>query len=298
MKGIITEIMRFSLKDGPGIRTTVFLKGCNMACKWCHNPETLALAPQLMRYPDRCIGCGACLAVCEHGAFSENDGVAAYDPINCVSCGACADSCFSGALVMSGLEMSIEDVMAEVLQDADYYRNSGGGLTISGGEAASQPEFTTALLRAAKAAGIPTAIETNMLAEWPVYESMLPHLDLVMLDIKLSCDAAHKKWTGVGNKAILENVRRISETKPTIVRTPVIPGVNDTEDEIRNIAGIVRGLKNIVSFELLLYNPLGESKYEALGLEHLFKGAKPAAEGQAERLRAAAETAGFPVKVM
>jgi len=309
MDGIITEIMRFSLKDGPGIRTTVFLKGCNMACKWCHNPETLSMRPQLMRYPKRCIGCGECAGACPNGALvftADGGGLsgtgAAANPIEfhrdkCVSCGACADKCFSGALALSGITMSLDDVMAEVIQDIDYYNNSGGGLTIGGGEAACQPEFTVELLKTAKEAGVSTAIETNMYADWQVYERMLPYLDLVMLDIKHSDDAEHRKWTGAGNAEVIANTKRITKCKPSIVRTPVIPGVNDTPDEIARIAEIVKSLNNIIGFELLLYNPLGESKYTALDAEHEFRGARPSGAEQAELLYGAAQAAGVPIKI-
>lgn len=300
MDGIITEIMRFSLKDGPGIRTTVFLKGCNMACKWCHNPETLSMRPQLMRYPQKCIGCGECVRACPNGALAAGDGSGGgiiYYPEKCVSCGACAGDCFSGALVISGKKMSVGEVMAEIIQDMDYYRNSGGGVTISGGEAACQPDFTAELLKAARDAGIRTAIETNMHADWNAYEKMLPYLDLVMLDIKLSDDAVHEKWTGVGNATVLENARRISGLKPTIVRTPIIPGVTDDPGEIHKIAEIVKTLPNVTGFELLLYNPLGESKYEALGEAHEFKGARPQGAELAGRLLEAAKASGVPVKI-
>jgi len=299
--GILTEIMRFSLKDGPGIRTTVFLKGCNMACKWCHNPETLSPEPQLMRYPALCIGCLACLGACPNGALElagAGGGAIAYRREQCVACGACADRCYSGALVISGVRMGVGDVMREVMQDADYYRNSGGGLTVGGGEAGCQPEFTAELLRAAKEAGVSTAIETNMLADWPVYEQMLPYLDLVMLDIKCGDDAEHRKWTGAGNAEILANARRISELKPTIIRTPVIPGVNDNAEEIAKIADIVGTMKNIICYELLLFNPLGEGKYAALGAANAFMGARPAGERLSAELKAAAQRAGVPVKIL
>ncbi|MCL2060729.1 MAG: glycyl-radical enzyme activating protein [Oscillospiraceae bacterium] len=310
MDGIITEIMRFSLKDGPGIRTTVFLKGCNMACKWCHNPETLSMRPQLMHYPELCIGCGACIgvdyatgtsgaAVCPHGAIESAGGAGgiALHRERCVACGACVDKCFSGALVISGTKMSVADVMTEILQDIDYYKNSGGGLTIGGGEPACQSEFMLGLLKAAKEAGIQTAIETNMHADWDIYEKALPYLDLVMLDIKLSDDADHMKWTGTGNANLLANIRKITDIKPTIIRVPVIPGVNDNEAEIGKIAQIAKDLKNIISIELLLYNPLGESKYAALGMDYSFRGQRPQGAGLAGSLQAAAQAAGVPVKI-
>jgi pyruvate formate lyase activating enzyme len=293
--------MRFSLRDGPGIRTTVFLKGCNMACKWCHNPETLSIRPQLMRYPEKCIGCLSCARACKSGAavvegYGPNSRLA-YCREKCTDCGACADGCYAGALVMSGVEMGVDEVMAEVMQDANYYRNSGGGVTLSGGEATAQPEFALALLEACKKAGISTAIETNMQADWAVYEKMIPVLDLVMLDIKLSGDAAHKKWTGVGNAKLLENAKKISGRLPTIVRTPVIPGVNDTEAEIGSIAGVVKGLGGVEYYELLLYNPLGESKYQALGMDNMFEGQKPQDGEKQALLEAAAKRCGREVRV-
>jgi pyruvate formate lyase activating enzyme len=294
--------MRFSLKDGPGIRTTVFLKGCNMACKWCHNPETLSIKPQLMRYPEKCIGCQSCARACKRGA-SALDGYGrsatlAYCREKCSDCGACADVCYSGALAMSGRDMSVAEVMSEVEQDANYYRNSGGGVTVSGGEAMAQPEFTLGILAACKSAGISTAIETNMHADWPMYEKLIPALDLVMLDIKLSGSGEHKKWTGVGNEKLLENAKRIAGRLPTIVRTPVIPGVNEAEKEIENIAAIVKGLgDNVRYYELLLYNPLGEGKYRALGMQNAFEGQKPQAGEMQARLGAAARKCGKEVRI-
>ena len=294
VKGIVTEIQRFSLKDGPGIRTTVFLKGCNMACQWCHNPETISPRPQLLRYPHLCIGCGACAAVCNTGAIGPDGFVRE----KCMECGMCTNECFSGALEMAGIEMDVDAVMREVLQDADYYRNSGGGLTISGGEVICQPEFACALLESAKAAGISAAIETNMHADWAVYEKLIPLLDLVMPDIKIISGNAHTKWTGVCNRPVLENIRRLSDAGiPVIIRTPVIPGVNDDPGEIELIAGFIAGLGNVQYYELLLYNPLGEGKYSALGIENRFRGAMPSDAGKQALLLKAAEKAGVPVRI-
>ncbi len=252
-----------------------------------------------MVYPEKCLGCGACVRACKSGARSIKDGRLRYDRALCTGCGACAGSCFTGALVLSGREMTVEQVMGEILQDRAYYENSGGGVTLSGGELTTQPEFAKALLEAIKAQGISTALETNMHAPWHIYESLLPLVDLVMFDIKIFDAAAHKKWTGVGNDRILKNAKRLAESgKDFLVRTPVIPGVNDAEEEIGNIAEFVGGLGGAQYYELLLFNPLGESKYQALEADNRFKGARPSPQDTAERLRRTAERrSGLPVRV-
>lgn len=300
MKGIITDIQRFSLKDGPGIRTTVFFKGCNMACKWCHNPETLSIAPQLLCYPQKCIKCGSCVMMCPTGSrFLDEKGMLVYNRGKCIHCGTCANNCFSGALILSGRWMDVDEVMAEVIQDADYYRNSGGGVTLSGGEVTMQYEFAGELLAALKAKGISTAVETNMLANWSRYEELIPCLDMVMMDIKLFSEEKHRKWTGVGNQNILENIRKMSDTGiPIIVRTPVIPGVNDDEGEIGRIADFIASLRHVEYYELLQFNPLGESKYNALGLENEFAGVRPLDAEHMEPLAKAAERSRVPVRII
>jgi pyruvate formate lyase activating enzyme len=239
---------------------------------------------------------------CKYGAtviegYGPGSKLAFYKD-KCVNCGACADVCYTGARVMSGKEMSVDEVMTEVLQDINYYQNSGGGVTISGGEVSVQHEFALAILAACKKAGIHTAIETNMHADWRVFERLIPELDLVMLDAKLFDNESHRKWTGVSNSLILENIKKISQCLPIIVRTPVIPGVNDTEEEIAKIASFVKGLDNVEYYELLLYNPLGESKYQALGMENQFSGQKPQSGEKKRLLMKAAEACDKVVKVL
>lgn len=200
---------------------------------------------------------------------------------------------------MSGKEMTVEEVMSEVLQDRAYYRNSGGGVTLSGGEVSTQPEFAVELLKALKNENISTAIETNLYAPWKVYESLMPFVDLVMFDIKIFDNSTHKKLTGVSNQRILENAKRIADSgKPYLVRTPVIPGVNDNEEEIGNIAEYVGGLGGAQYYELLLFNPLGESKYDALQVKNDFAGTRPTKTEGAERLEQVAKRkSGLPVRI-
>lgn len=299
MKGIVTDIQRFSLKDGPGIRTTVFLQGCNMACAWCHNPETIARKPRLLYYETNCIRCGKCLDVCPAGALRIRETEIAIDRAKCLCCGTCAGICFPGALVMSGKGMDSEQVMEQILEDQAYYRNSGGGVTLSGGEVLMQPEFALELLTRCREAGISTAIESNLNVEWSVLERLLPVIDLVMCDIKLMDEQQHKRWTGVSNLRILENAQKLADRKiPMIIRTPVIPGVNRSEEAIGAIAAYIAGLQgNLLYYELLNFNPLGDAKYKGLEMENRFSGEKPAEKDVMERLAQTAGNWGIAVRI-
>lgn len=266
---LITDIQRFSVHDGPGIRTTVFLKGCNLSCRWCHNPETISPRPQLQVFPNRCIGCSACVKACPRGAHVEADGRRKFDRSRCAACGACSATCYAGVLTMVGREMSVESVLAEVLSDEEFYLSSGGGITLSGGEPLMQPQAVGELLAACKARGLHTAIETNLAYPWPLLEALLPNLDLVMADIKLMDQEAHHRWTGASNEQVLANALTLSRTPtPLIIRTPVIGGVNADILEIGAIADFVAGFRNLQYYELLAYHPLGTGKYQSLGLEY------------------------------
>jgi pyruvate formate lyase activating enzyme len=266
VRGTITEIQRFSIHDGPGIRTTVFFKGCNLHCFWCHNPETHAPGPELELHPDRCISCGACLEACVRGAHELAVQGKVYHRERCIACGRCATECFAEALVLVGRVVTVDDVMRDVLADRLFYANSGGGVTLSGGEPLLQAEFAAALLTACRAEGIQTAIETAAQLPWKTIAGILPLLDLVMMDIKVIDEAEHRRATGVGNARILANARRIAACgMPLIVRTPVIPGVNDTPEGILAIATFVRDLPSLIYYELLPFHPMAAGKYDSLG---------------------------------
>ena len=296
--GIITAIQRFSLNDGPGIRSSIFFKGCNMRCSWCHNPETIALAPQLHFYPSRCINCAACVGVCPTAAHQMTDSRHCFDRLKCVACGRCADVCFSGALDMSGRDLDVSEIMREVMQDEAYYHRSGGGITLTGGEALLQAGFADALLQACSAVGIGTAVETNLFYDFSQIESLLPLIDRVMADIKVIDDTQHRKWTGVSNEIILANIRRLDQAgMPLIIRTPVIPGVNDTIVNIAQTAQFLIGLENLEYYELLNFNPLGHSKYTSLGLENIFSDTRPLPDIQMQKLAQAARQFGLKVKL-
>jgi pyruvate formate lyase activating enzyme len=264
---MVFDIQRYSVHDGPGIRTTVFLKGCNLRCFWCHNPESYHLGQDLMFYPNKCIGCGKCFTLCPLGLHSlAADGKHLIDRTKCTLCGACAKRCFAGALALSGKQRTVEDVMKTVRADALFYRNSGGGLTVSGGEPLLQPEFTGALLGAARQEGIHTALDTAANVPFARFEQVLPHVNLLLIDLKCMDSARHKEATGVGNALIIENLRRLGQGEtPVWVRIPVIPGVNDSEANMAAAAALLQGLPAVQRLELLPYHSLGAGKHENLG---------------------------------
>ena len=275
--GTVLNIQRYCSHDGPGIRTTVFLKGCSLRCKWCSNPESIRLKPELAYDVSMCTGaaeCGLCLkSPFPEGAFYVVEGEDDKIRVNWDLATDCEQEtislCPTHALYMFGTEMSVEEVIKEVAKDASFYRSSGGGMTLSGGECLMQPDFCAALLEEAHNNGINTAIETAGNVSWAFFEKVLPHIDTVLHDIKLTNPERHKKWTGVDNKRILENFRKAYETFPNIsfiARTPLIPGVNDDEEFIRSVLEFIRPYKNVIDYELLPYHRFGIGKYEFLGM--------------------------------
>lgn len=269
MIGRITTIQRMSLHDGPGIRSTVFLKGCNMHCGWCHNPETLSMNPELEWIRQKCIGCHSCTEVCPTGALSLKEWKPDFQKNLCTSCFDCLQVCYAEAINKIGREVTPEEVFAEVEQDFPFFSNSGGGITISGGEPMLQPEFTKQTLALFKKAGIHTALDTNLSISWRQYERVLPFTDLVLADLKMMDDALHLKWTGKHNSIILENIYKLdSSGVPYFIRTPVVPDINDNEAEISAMAAFVASLKNVKKFELLPYHSMASCKYTNLKLKN------------------------------
>jgi len=294
MEGMISDIQKFSLHDGPGIRTTVFLKGCNMHCAWCHNPETLRNGQDLMFFEDRCIHCGACYQACKTGALRyENERI--YDKDACLRCGGCAAVCTPKALTMVGRRMSADEVMHVILLDLPYYSQSGGGVTVSGGEPLTQAEFTSELLRRCKQEGIPTAMESNLSRPFEWLKLALPYLDRLYCDIKLIDDAKHIQYTGVSNWQTLTNIRLLRGCKiPLVVRTPMIPGISDTQENVAGIAAWLKENANVEAYELLNYNPLAQQKSEELGRCYTLGERKRKTKAEMEELRSAAARMGVP----
>lgn len=299
MKSIVTNIQRFSLTDGDGIRTTVFFKGCNMNCGWCHNPETLKSSSELMFYKSKCIGCGKCFETCPTGAQQVIDENHVVDRNKCINCGKCAEVCYAEALVMCGTEMSVEDIMNEIRQDKAYYENSNGGVTLSGGEVLCQKEFAIALTDACHKEGINVAVETNLCFAYDYAKELLSKVDLIMCDLKIFNDDAHKVHTGVSNKNIIENIKKIDDLGiPVIVRTPLISGATDSKDNIEKIAAYIKNMKNLFRYELLNFNPLGEGKYKGLDIENKFEHARPFGEDKLNELRKLLEKMGVAYKII
>ena len=298
MNGMITDIQRFSLKDGPGIRTTVFLKGCNMRCTWCHNPETIPMKNELLFYPNHCIGCGTCLTACPNGAHVVRDNRHEIDRAACVGCGKCASNCFTGALRMAARCMTVEEVMHEVRQDRLYYQESGGGVTISGGEALGQSAFVAALIAACRAEDIPAAVESNVSFDFAQIRAAFGEASLIMCDMKLANDAMHRAYTGISNRKIIENLLQLHTLHiPVILRTPMIPGVTDSDENVSEIAKVAAQIETLRYYELLNFNPLGAPKYDALGTPYAFHDARPLAPERMAHLADVAKQAGICVRI-
>ena len=299
MNTLITDIQRFSLSDGDGIRTTVFFKGCNMNCSWCHNPETISFKRELMFYETKCIGCGKCFEVCPVKAHKVVDGKHIIDKSLCVACGKCAQACYAEALTMCGKEMSVEEIMKEIRQDIPYYNSSKGGVTLSGGEVMCHTDFATELIDACKKEGISVAVETNLNVPFKNIKSLLKKVDLIMCDLKIFSEEEHKKYTGVSNETIKANIKMLDALGvDIIIRTPLIPNVTDCVKNISDIAEFIKDMNNLRRYELLNFNPLGEGKYKALEISNDFEKCRPLKEDILAKLENVAKEKNIKVKVV
>lgn len=298
-KGLVFSIQRYSTEDGPGIRTTVFMKGCPLRCLWCHNPEGQEFLPQIAFNSSRCIGCKGCVDACPQGAINFTADGPRTDRGKCQNCGKCAEVCPTGARELIGKYMTADEAFSEVERDILFYRNSGGGVTVGGGEPTTQPRFLVEFLKKCHEQGIHTALDTSGYVEWGEMEEILKHVDLVLYDIKQIDPAKHADYTGVSNELILENARRISSKGiPMIIRAPVIPGYTDGEDNIRDIMEFVSVLESVAKVDLLPFHRLGEPKYKKLDRNYEFEGTQPPTDAHMQKLKRLVESFGLQTKVI
>lgn len=298
MIGIISEIERYAVKDGPGIRTVVFFKGCPLKCIWCANPETQKSSHQLMYWNTRCIGCRKCIQTCPQKALSWDDTGIEINRSKCISCSLCTNICNSQALTMSGEQKSIEDVLDTIKRDKAFYHVSGGGVTFSGGEATCQKDFLIQLAQRCKAEGISTCIETCGYAQQEVYQELLSCIDYFFFDLKLMNEKAHKKYTGVSNKLILSNFCFLQNADADVtVRIPIIPGINNTKSNIHDSIHFLLEHSSGCHVSLLPYHRLGASKYSKLDMNYSLEELAPPSDAEMQSLKELFEKHGFYVTI-
>ncbi len=275
VSGLLMDIRRFTVHDGPGIRTTLFLKGCPLKCLWCHNPEGILPTPQLAFHDHKCLHCGECVKICSTGAHRMHNGRHEFLPQRCNACAACEDACPGAALHLFGKPASVQETAATLLEDRLFYQESGGGVTLSGGEPLLQSPFCRALLEAMQHEGIHTAMDTCGFAPWEAFLEVLPFTSLFLFDIKHADSTMHRKLTGQGNELILDNLKKLCAAKaPIEVRIPLVPGCNDSPDNLRHIGELLKGLP-LQKVRLLRYHSLARSKYAALNMPDTMPPAEP-----------------------
>lgn len=299
-KGLISKIERFSLHDGPGVRTLIVTKGCPLRCLWCSSPHTQGTAPELLYISGSCQGCGRCIPACPQQAVSPaGDGrLVKTDRNACRGCGACVAACPNRAREITGQFYTAEELLREAEKDAAFYRRSGGGVTVGGGEAAWQADFTGEFLRLCQSRHIHTAMETSALAPWKKLAPLFHRLDLVYIDIKHMEEGRHRELTGAGNRLILENIRQAARICEVILRLPVVPGQNDSPENVLDTARFARDLgKNLLRLELLPYHPFGMHRYDELERSYGLAATQPPSDAHMEGLQERARTAGIAVEI-
>jgi len=305
---LITNIQRYSINDGPGIRTTVFLKGCKLNCAWCHNPECIHFYPEIYWKPSLCRQCGICFDACPKGAIQppipaageeDNEHYYKIDLSLCDHCMKCVEACFYGALVRVGEPKSVQEILDEVERDMPFYLNSGGGMTVTGGEPTAFPEFTLELLRGAKERGIHTCLDTSGFCEWEILDTLRPYVDIFLYDIKCMSAKQHVMRTGVNNSPILANLRRLVEVKAeVIVRIPVIPGFNDSPEHMERVADFLEDLgPSIIRVDLLPFHNWCQDKYRWLGREWEYRDVESLAASEVSDLQDILEERGLATTI-
>ncbi len=291
-RGLVFHTQSYSIQDGPGLRTTIFMKGCPLKCKWCHNPESIKPYPELMSRDKKCVKLGKCVLACPVGAITldQLEG-RKIDREKCTLCFDCVAACPTGAIEQVGTYMTVDEVMAEIVKDELFYRRSGGGVTISGGEPLLQWAFVNRLLQACKEIHLHTALDTCGYARWPALESILEYVDLILYDIKHMDPQLHKKETGVDNSLILKNLRRIPSKVKIWLRLPLIADYNDSFEHVRKVVELALEV-NAEKISALLYHDWATGKYSSLGREYLLRGAKPPSAEHVQQLKSMSEHMG------
>jgi len=305
LTGIILHLQRLSTEDGPGIRTTVFFKGCPLRCAWCHNPESLLLKNEVQWIANRCIGCDSCLSACPNGALSRGETALIRDRSLCSACGECVRACPSGAMEMLGEEISVEDLVRELVKDRAFFEKSGGGVTLSGGEPSLQPSFTLELMKALKEEGISVALDTCGLCLPETLEDLVAEADVVLFDLKLLDEKAHKQWTGVSNARIMENLNLVKDCveaangqKQLWIRTPLIPNATALQENIQGIGRYLHENVNssVTRWELCAFNNLCRDKYERLDMDWRFAETQLMTKEDLVQMEVWAKASGFDVQ--
>lgn len=298
VQGIVFDITRYAIHDGPGIRSTVFFKGCPLSCPWCHNPESRAAMPELCLTPQRCVNCGACVQACPHGAIAPHEEVLNTDTGKCARCGTCVEACPSGARRMAGHEMSVAEVLAEVEKDRIFYDESHGGVTFSGGEPLMQADFLRACLEACRQRGYHTTLDTCGYARIETVLSVAATTNLVLYDLKLMDDARHRQYAGVSNAPILDNLRALDARGHALwIRVPLIPGINDDDDNLSATAAFVQSLRTRPPLHLLPYHRAGSDKYQRFGKRYTMAGTPPHTRERLAEIAGRLAALGLDVKV-
>lgn len=300
IKATIFDIQKFSVHDGPGIRTLIFMKGCPLTCLWCSNPESQSGVPELTYLEEKCLHCNKCLKVCPSNAISVKGNRLVLDKSLCNLCGECVEVCYAGARKVFGMVVDVDYIMKEIEKDTLFYRNSGGGVTFGGGEPLLYPDFISAVANRCLSEGIPVAIETCGFTPWRNFEKILDNIDLVMFDVKHMDPKRHKELCGRSNQLILDNLKRLSQRDDVevVVRVPIIPGLNDTENNVNNTARFVASLNgNIKGVEILPYHKFGEKKYERLGRKYTLKGLKIPSDEHMQDIKGTMEGYGLNIQI-